>query len=284
MVLFLCSQQIYATEVLAVVNEHKITTEIAPKNFHKLSKKEQEKVVSRLVEKYLAANYALHTDIVNDPEYEKVLGHILKYTPSKSSDGSLISEIKKVSGYTQEQLFQTKGLLAFKFLLEKNMKSMHVDEKELQEYYNQNKYKYDTPEMVELAVITVETQEKAKQVLQSLKNSNGNYLDFSKLAKEYSKSPESKEGGYMGKIATLDLQSDIRKKLRSLKRGEHTDIVKTPFGYAIYYLVNFIPAVDTTFPMVQEKVKDEYLHKKTKEWAVSKIAALKNSAKITYTK
>jgi len=278
--ILLLSQTIEASEVLAVVNGHKITTEVAPKNFNTLKNSQKQKICNKLIEKYLAANYALHTNIVNDAEYKKVLKHILSHSAGKMIGQNLVLAIKEPSGYTKEQLFSKKGLLAFDFILERKMKTVKPDEKLLRKYYNENKFKYDTPAMVELSSIIVENKKEAKKIEKDLQGKDGDYHLFSSLAKKYSKAPEASDGGYMGTIVTNNLNSEIAKYILLLTRGEHTKPIKTLFGYEIYYLINSVPAVNTTFDMVEDKVKDEYVHKEVKKWAFDKIQNLKKSAKI----
>lgn len=276
----LLSQSIQASEVLAIVNGHKITTEVAPKNFDTLQESQKEKIRNKLIEKYLAANYALHTDIVNDAQYKKVLKHILSHSAGKMIGQNLVLAIKEPSGYTKEQLFSKKGLLAFDFLLERKMKTMQPDEKLLRQYYDENKFKYDTPAMIELSSIIVEDKKEANKIEKELQGKDGDYHLFSTLAKKYSKAPEASNGGYMGTIVKANLNSEIAQYISPLKRGEHTKPIKTLFGYEIYYLINSVPAVNTTYDMVQERVKDDYLHKAVKKWAFDTIKELKKSAKI----
>jgi len=269
-----------AAEVLAIVNGYKITTDVAPKNFNDFDRLKKHKIVDRLIEKYLAANYALNTDIVNDPKYQKVLNHVLHLSSKPKKNEMLVSTLKKPSGYTDEQLFSKKGLLAFDFLLEEKVNSMKPDEKALQEYYKRNKFKYDTPAMVELATIVIDSKEEAKKITEELESSKGNYKLFSSLAKKYSKAPDAMSGGYMGKIPVSDLNEEIGKYILPLKRGEYTKPIKTVFGYQIYYVINQIPAVNTTFDMVKERVEDEFIRKEAKKWAFDTIHQLKKSAKI----
>ncbi|SFO92459.1 foldase protein PrsA [Hydrogenimonas thermophila] len=278
--LLILSFSVQASDVLAIVNGYKITTDVAPRNFNDLNSSEKHKIVNRLIEKYLAANYALNTDIVNDPEYKKVLKHILNLSSKPKKSETLASAVKKSTGYTEEQLFSKKGLLAFDFILEKKANSMKPDEKVLREYYEKNKFKYDTPAMVELATIVVDSKEEAEKIMKELKGSKGDYKLFSSLAKKYSKAPDAIDGGYMGKIPISDLNEEISKYILPLDRGEHTKPIKTVFGYQIYYVINQIPAVNTTFDMVKERVKDEYIRKEVKKWAFDTIHKLKNSAKI----
>ncbi|RUM44316.1 MAG: hypothetical protein DSY46_05950 [Hydrogenimonas sp.] len=278
---FLLGCSAYAGDVLAVVNGHEITTDVAPKNFKDLSPEEQRQIINRLIEKYLAANYALHTDIVKDPEYKKVLEHILNIPSTPQKSQTLAEAVKKPAGYTDEQLLSKKGLLAFDFLLERKAESMQPDEKTLREFYELNRYKYDTPEMVEVATIVVESKEEADKIVKELNDAKGDYHLFSTLAKKYSKAPDAKDGGYLGKIPVSDLNEVIASHILALKRGEHTEPIKTVFGYQIYYLINHIPAVTTTYDMVKNRVKEEYIRKAVKAWAYDTIQSLKASADIT---
>ena len=265
-----------------MVNGHEITTDVAPKNFKDLSSEEQRYIINRLIEKYLAANYALHTDIVKDPEYKKVLEHILNIPSTPQKSQTLAEAVKKKSaGYTDEQLLSKKGLLAFDFLLDRKAESMQPNEKALREFYELNRYKYDTPEMVEVAAIVVESKEEADSIVKEIKDAKGDYHLFSTLAKKYSKAPDAKDGGYLGKIPVSDLNEEIASHILALKRGEHTEPIKTVFGYQIYYLINHIPAVTTTYDMVKNRVKEEYIRHAVREWAYDTIQSLKASADIT---
>ena len=200
-------------------------------------------------------------------------------SPSKKSE-TLAKAVKKPAGYTDEQLFSKKGLLAFDFILDKKAKTMKPSEKELRSFYEMNKFKYDTPAMVEIATIVVDSKEEAEKIAKELEGKEGDYKLFSSLAKRYSKAPDAVDGGYMGKIPVSDLNSEISKYILPLKRGEHTKPIKTLFGYQIYYVINQIPAVNTTYDMVKDRVKEEYTRKEVKKWAFNKIRELKESAKI----
>jgi len=280
-ILLALSFSVQASEVLAIVNGYKITTDVAPKNFKDLDSSQKHKIVNKLIEKYLAAHYALNSDIVNDPEYKKVLKHILNVLSVKPKKNyTLVSALKKTTSYTAEQLYSKKGLLAFDFILEKKSNSMKPDEKVLKEYYKINKFKYDTPAMVELVTIVVQNKKEAEKIMNKLKDSKENFKLFSSLARKYSKAQDAVDGGYMGKIPISDLNEKISKYILTLKRGGYTKPIKTVFGYQIYYIINQIPAVNTTFDMVRDHIKEEYIHKEVKKWAFNIIHKLKKSAKI----
>lgn len=277
---------IAAEKVLAVVNGDKVTTEVAPKDFETMDKNLQDKIVQRLIEKRLASQYALsRKDIVESDEYKKVLQHVLniqekQITQKKQPLANLLKN-KKIKGYTEEQLMSKKGLLAFDFVLNKKAEEFEKNTKEMKEYYKNNKFKYDTPEMVEFYNIVVEDKTLAQKIFQKVKDANNSLETFMQLAKKYSKAPEASEGGYFGKMPTSDLNDVVKDKILKLKRGEVSQPVKTIFGYQIFLLVNHIPKYKSTFNEVASQVRNDYVAKNVKLWAKEKIESLKKDAKIT---
>ncbi len=274
----------FAADVLAVVNGVNITDEVAPKNFKTLDKNKQKEIVNKLVEKRLASDYALNTDIVKTEKYKKVLEHILSagQDKSKKNHESLadILKQKEIKGYTQEQLRSKKGLLAFDFLLENKANTMKVNDKKLKEYYELNKYKYDTPARIELLNIVVEKESLAKKIIENIKKAKDSLQEFSNQAKKYSLAPNASNHGYFGKIPLMNLNTEL-KTLKDKKRGYFSKKpIKTEFGYEVFYVLNDIPEYKSTFESEKDKVKEEYIQKEVKNWAINKIKELKEKADI----
>ncbi|WP_419766847.1 peptidylprolyl isomerase [Arcobacter sp.] len=276
----------YGNDILAVVNGENVTTQVAPSNFKTLDKETQKNIVNKLIEKRLASDYALKTDIIKSEEFKKVLNHILKMSDendNKKDNNNLADVIKQknVKGYTQEQLNSKKGLLAFDFLLTQRAEQLAPSDKELEKYYMDTKYKYDTPAQIELLSIVVEKLSLAKEIIKKLQNAKDILQEFSILAKKYSLAPTAKNSGYFGKIPLSVLNSELSPILKDKKRGFFTDnAVKTEFGYEIFYVLNDIPEYNSTFEGVKDKVKEEYVQKSVKAWAMNKIRELKESATI----
>ncbi|WP_331775785.1 peptidylprolyl isomerase [Sulfurospirillum sp. 1612] len=271
----------YAATTLAIVNNEKITDEVAPKNFKSLSHQEQQKIVNRLIEQRLACDYALNSGIEKTKEYKKVLEHILGYSKKQKSGNLKDSVTTNETGFTKEQLYSKKGLLAFDFLLEKKAKEMKPSRKELMAFYQKNKYKYDTPHLLELYTIVVDSKKRANMIASQLEKSKHIVTDFSKLAQQYSLAPSKVHGGYFGKIAVDNLNEVLRPHLEHLKQREYTKKpIKTQFGYQLYLVLNNIPKYDSKFDEVSLDVKDAYVKQAVKKWAYDKIMQLKGTAKI----
>jgi parvulin-like peptidyl-prolyl isomerase len=276
----------YASDILAVVNGGNVTSEVAPNNFKTLDNQTQKNILNKLIEKRLVSDYALKTDIVKSEEYKKVLKHILKMSDendNKKGNENLADIVKQksIKGYTQEQLNSKKGLLAFDFLLTQKAEQLLPSDKELEKYYNDRRYKYDTPAQIELLSIVVEKLSLAKEIIKKLQNAKDILQEFSILAKKYSLAPTAKNSGYFGKIPLSVLNSELSPILKDKKRGFFTSKpIKTEFGYEIFYILNDIPEYNSTFEGVKDKVKEEYVKKTVKTWAINKIKELKEKAVI----
>ncbi len=256
----------FASETLAIVNGHRVTTEVAPKNFAKLNKKMQKKIINRLIEERLACEYALSSNIVKSKKFLKILKHVKTMTRGK---------------WTKEQLYSKKGLLAFDYLLNEKMAKLKFTNKELEKYYKTHKYKYDTIAYKDLAIIVVSTKKEANKIISKLQKSKNVEQDFMNMAKKYSLAPSAKNYGYFGKIATMDLNPQLKPILKNMKRGTFTTKpIKTDFGYEIYYIVNDIPAFNSKFSLVKDQVEQDLKKQTIKNFAINIMQKLKSKAKI----
>jgi len=275
----------FSSDVLAVVNGKNITSEVAPKDFKKLDKKMQVKIVNRLIEKRLASDYAFSTGIVETKEYKKALEHVLSMSAEKKEDSVNLANLFKkdasIDGYTVEQLYSKKGLLAFDFLLNRKAEVIKLEEEKMKNFYEMNKYKYDTPEMIELLTIVVNEKKLANEIIEKIDKAKDRLEVFSKLAAEHSLAPSAKKYGYFGKIPVIELNDVLKPALKGLKRNDFVKTpIKTDFGYQIFYILNNIPEFKSTFESVKSQVEEEFLKQEVKNWAINKIKELKKNAKI----
>ena len=75
--------------------------------------------------------------------------------------------------------------------------------------------------------ILVQHQYEAEDLVRKLKEG----LEFSELAKKFSKCPSAKQGGDLGVLALSRLDDDFVDAARKLKALEISGVVKTSFGY-----------------------------------------------------
>jgi len=277
------TSSLLASDVLAVVNGNIITTEVAPKDFNKLDKGTQVKIVNRLIDKRLASDYALSTKIVQTDKFKQVLKHVLNIDEAKNK--GLLKDIfenkKTINGYTKEQLYSKKGLLAFDFIVNNKAETIKIPLEKQKEYYKVNKYKYDTPATKELLTIVVNDKKTALMILKKISSAKDILQEFSLLAKKYSLAPSASKNGYFGKIAVYELNEILKPALEKLKRTEYTkEPIKTEFGYQIFYVLNDIPEFNSKFDLVRTQIENEMMQKAVKDWAMKKINFLRETATI----
>ena len=135
------------------------------------------------------------------------------------------------------------SLLAQEYMKRKFSSIGKVTNKEIESYYNTHKSEFIDPSMVKaqhiLVKVDVETATPkeiavAEAKAASIKKELEGGADFSKLAEKYSDDPGSKSrGGDLGFFTKEQMVPEFSKAAFSLKKGEISQPVKTPFGFHI---------------------------------------------------
>jgi tetratricopeptide (TPR) repeat protein len=89
------------------------------------------------------------------------------------------------------------------------------------------------PQKLFLQVIVVDSPEKARQVVERLKNGE----DFARLAREESLDPTADAGGFMGEYEPNALRTELREALKGVGTGQISPIAQIPSGYAILKII-----------------------------------------------
>ncbi|MCY6960329.1 peptidylprolyl isomerase [Clostridium brassicae] len=180
----------------------------------------------------------------------------------------------------------------FKTLIKKNIiiekyhnqiaKSIKVEDKEMQDYYNKLKDKYPAketePTKVHLAHILVETEEKAKEVKAKLDKGE----DFAKLAKEYGTDGTKENGGDLGTVVVPEgkMDDDFMAGAMKLKDGQISAPVKTQWGYHLIKMIKREDKPAKAFAQVKEQIRKDLTEKKTEDAWNKKLKEIKDNAKI----
>lgn len=124
----------------------------------------------------------------------------------------------------QRQLVTAKEDLARKLYLEKEVEN-RVNEEAVQKLYNDYTSKFESQKEVKAKHILVDSEAKAKEVIDKLKKGG----DFVKLAQEYSK--DQVDLGYFTKDMMVP---EFSNAAFNMKKGEYSKTpVKTEFGYHV---------------------------------------------------
>lgn len=159
-------------------------------------------------------------------------------------------------------------------------KSVKIDDKKIQDYYNTNKYEFtEKPNTIQLAHILVKTEEEAKKVKDRLDKGE----DFSKVAKEVSTDPGSKDkGGDLGTVNYVNSGFDqtFMNAALALKEGNISAPVQTQFGYHVIKCIKKQEYPVKKLDAVKEQIRKQLEDKEKNTLFSQKIDEWKKAAKI----
>src|SRR4030042_5007423 len=188
----------------------------------------------------------------------------------------LMREAQKLNLYDNEdykfKVETFKRQLLVDLYLQQYLKENNTEENQ-RKYYEANKEKYAQDEKVNISVISVGSEEEAKEILKKIQDGE----DFAELARKYSKGPYAAKGGDFGWRTRRGLKTEIADAAFSMKKDEISSPVKAADGgYYIIKLTDHGDAGILKFEDVKKRIAQEYQRKLLEE----KIADVRKAAKI----
>lgn len=174
-------------------------------------------------------------------------------------------EIEGIS--LEEWKNKLKDNVLIKKLINKMVNStVSVKEEELQEYYQAHEEEFHRKDQIRALHIMVETEEEAGFILKRLESGNA---DFPDLARKHSLGPESVEGGDMGFFEAGQMPDELE-DIFKLKIGVLSDIIRTPYGFHIFKVVEKKKHQKMNFEdsrkIIYDKLLPERQDKAFKKW------------------
>jgi len=229
--------------------------------------------LDQLIEKRLILHEARKMGItVNDEEVEEALESIKKGYPRGG--------FEEVVGGKEITLTQWKERLRQRLLIEKvinrvSQTTSPIDEHTLREYYEKHRKEFVVPEQVRVRQIVVRNIEDAKRIERRLKRGE----PFEELAKRHSSGPEAEEGGDLGFFGPGDMPEEFE-IVFSLKVGETSSIVQSPYGYHIFQVVAKREQAELGPTEVIEEIKNRILREREEKAFQGWLIEVKKKAKI----
>ncbi len=146
-------------------------------------------------------------------------------------------------------------------------KTPKVDETQIRDYYDENMDLFREKKQVKAKHILFKLSETAPQeeeakirdkalgVLKRAKEGE----DFSQLAKKFSEDPGTKENGDLGYFSAGQMVKPFESAAFALKKGEISDLVRTPFGYHIIKVEDIKEARTKTLEEVREQIAQKLI-------------------------
>jgi peptidyl-prolyl cis-trans isomerase C len=174
-----------------------------------------------------------------------------------------------------------KRAMVIEALLEEVLKGKgEVSESEIQKYYKENEDRFTEPREIKIRHIVVNSEPVLKEVLTKLARGES----FEKLASTYNVDKSREDGGDLGYIRRGQLApsfAQFEEAAFSLrKKGEISEVVKTPFGYHLIQLAERRGTALRPFDQVKEKIHFFLQEKKRQDTYLEYVKETKSRAKI----
>lgn len=134
---------------------------------------------------------------------------------------------------------------------------IHVSETEIALHFQEHRKSFDTPRRLQIRQIVVQDKALARRLLGELRDG----ADFDALAREWSVTPEARDGGLLPPFAKGELP-EVFDGAFKLRMGRLSDVLESPFGFHIFRLERKIPAHEATLEesRVAIRTRLEQLH------------------------
>ncbi len=141
-------------------------------------------------------------------------------------------------------------------------KDVKIEDKEIKDYYENNIDIFVQPKQVKASHILFKlaqdatgpeekkVKDRAKTVLKMARQGK----DFEALAREYSEGPTKSKGGDLGYFSEGKMIKPFEEAAFKLKKGEISDLVRTPFGYHIIRVEDIKEVRTKTLDEVRDQI------------------------------
>lgn len=166
---------------------------------------------------------------------------------------------------------QTINTLLKSYALNKLIAEESATEDELKEYYDEHKEHFNKPESARASHILVDTEEKAKDIINEIKAG----LSFKEAAQKHSSCPSKEAGGDLGEFSRGQMVPEFEEVAFTMEEGTISEPVKTQFGYHIIELAKRTPAGESSYEEVKNQINEQLIRLKQQNKYINKIEELK---------
>ena len=171
------------------------------------------------------------------------------------------------------QLAKLKDQLLTNFAGERVIAAVTIADKDVRDYYENNKEQFVSEESVNASHILVDTEESALEILAKI---NAGEISFEDAAMEYSSCPSKANGGNLGDFGKGQMVPEFDEAVFAMEVGEISKApVKTQFGYHLIKLNDKKESETMPFAEIKDEIKEGLLGEKRRAAYDSKINQLK---------
>lgn len=233
------------------------------------------KVLETLIKDHLLLQEADKRAIpVSNLEVEQGVSEFKSYYPKQEDFEKLL----QLRGWTLED-FRTEKMqeLKIKKLMEAVTKEENpFSEEDLKQYYAAHAEEFRHPEQVHAKQIVTDTKEKAEGLREMLLKGSS----FEEVARKYSLSPDRKQGGDLGWFGRGVMPPEFDRVCFQLKVGVLSPVIKTPYGFHLFQVLETRGAGQFPFDEVGEEIKKKLMETKGRDVFQKWYEVLRSQAKI----
>ena len=171
------------------------------------------------------------------------------------------------------QMAKVKDELLASYAANKVLRGVTVSDADARKYYDENNDKFMGEETVNASHILVDSEEKALELLASIKAGE---ISFEDAAKENSSCPSKANGGNLGDFGRGQMVPEFDSAVFAMEIGAISDApVKTQFGYHLIKLNSKKDAEMMPYEQIAEEIKRALINEKQRAAFDSKVNQLK---------
>lgn len=207
-------------------------------NIHKIEKE----ILNEMIEERLMLQFANNNNIkISDEDIKIAIEDVKKQ--NNFTDEMLEKALKNDKVTINDYRERLKEQMIITKVINYEVKSnIHIEENEIKKYYEEHRDEFKTPEEVRVRhmVFMYSKEEKDSSKEEVIRKKAADILnkiregeDFAKLASIYSEDLSAKSGGDLGYFSRGKMIKDFEDAAFILKKGEVSDVIRTPYGFHI---------------------------------------------------
>lgn len=205
-------------------------------------------VLHQIVDRYLILEYGKKNGIsLSDAALNESIRTIRRDYTDEGFREAILREYIDFDLWKQQL---KKRLLVEKILKKVGKRAHPVPHTEIVQYYEKHIDSFHTEKQIKFRQIVTRDNKTAKNALERLRNGS----DFGELATEISIAPEASQGGMVGWVTEGQLEKSMDKALSALKPGQRSPVIRSPYGYHIFEVIETRPERTKTLPEVTEEI------------------------------
>lgn len=196
---------------------------------------------------------------------DELVMHELMYSDAVEKNLDNDAEFVEVMNNMKKSMLQ-------QYALRKMFNEISVTEEDIKSYYEANKEKFVTDEMVSASHILVDSQEKAYEILEDITDG----MSFEDAASKFSSCPSKEAGGALGQFGKGQMVPEFEDAVFAMQPGEISEPVKTQFGYHLIKMTEHTEKRNASLEEVYQEVKDACFMEKQEQLYINKKDELSN--------